>query len=409
MDNLRVTRTTVYSYSIQATMNASMLPKWMFPTSKKKFVIRRMSCIHQNGPSSQYYCPRLITTGSGSPFLQPLNCKHAIQEVQRRCASSDSNIHANTTSSNPKPRMRHHSSAAGADLARLMVPSDANVAGNVHGGTIMKMMEEAAGVAANRYFNNCSTTSNSMKSTTTTTTTTTQRVCALTSRVEGMTFHHPVHVGDVAKVRAEVVFSSLHTVAVSVEVTAERMPWSTPATTTSSSSRSDIITNDDDGGCWEESVCNKALVWLVGVVLPDGQSISVHQLNPKAYARALAPKFPIPNNPSSQDAASSSGSGASLWTSYQRAAKAYEARKLASSSVPGSSFDEATPYETTEAPVKNISSYIHNDASSGGPACFTPDSTAVELVQANCNLTVSLRSQHPNKLRDAGPECLLVN
>ena len=35
-----------------------------------------------------------------------------------------------------------------------MVPDDANINGNVHGGTILKLMEEAGAIAAARYCNN---------------------------------------------------------------------------------------------------------------------------------------------------------------------------------------------------------------------------------------------------------------
>jgi acyl-CoA hydrolase len=36
-------------------------------------------------------------------------------------------------------------------MSQLMLPSQANAAGNIHGGEIMKLMDNAAGVAARRY------------------------------------------------------------------------------------------------------------------------------------------------------------------------------------------------------------------------------------------------------------------
>ncbi|MGL6015305.1 MAG: hotdog domain-containing protein, partial [Selenomonadaceae bacterium] len=36
-------------------------------------------------------------------------------------------------------------------ISEVMMPSQANVAGNVHGGEIMKMMDSAAYAAARRY------------------------------------------------------------------------------------------------------------------------------------------------------------------------------------------------------------------------------------------------------------------
>ena len=233
----------------------------------------------------------------------------------------------------------------------------------------MKMMEEAAGVAANRYFNSATTANHATKTPSrSTNTTTSTRVCAVTSRVERMTFQHPVHVGDVAKVRAQVVFASLHTVAVSVQVTAERMAWSTSTT----SARMD--TAEADGGCREETVCNRALVWLVGVVLPADPSLSVHKLNPKLYARALAPPFPVPDP--THDLRG--------WNAYQRASQAYEARKRASLTIPGSSFDEAIPYVSSSSSSSSADAAIatHPSSTTSTPrVCFTPEYSAVELVQ----------------------------
>ena len=34
-----------------------------------------------------------------------------------------------------------------------MLPDDANFAGNVHGGTLLKLIEEAGGIVARRYMN----------------------------------------------------------------------------------------------------------------------------------------------------------------------------------------------------------------------------------------------------------------
>ena len=60
--------------------------------------------------------------------------------------------------------------------------TDANVAGNVHGGTIMKLVDEVAGIAAIRH-SGC-------------------RV--VTAAVDRMTFLHPVFVGHLVTVRAKV-------------------------------------------------------------------------------------------------------------------------------------------------------------------------------------------------------------
>lgn len=67
-------------------------------------------------------------------------------------------------------------------LTRWMGIQDANTAGNVHGGTIMKMVDEVAGVAAVRHSGS--------------------RV--VTAAMDRMTFNHPVFVGQLVTVKATV-------------------------------------------------------------------------------------------------------------------------------------------------------------------------------------------------------------
>jgi acyl-CoA hydrolase len=67
-------------------------------------------------------------------------------------------------------------------LAHWMGLTDANSAGYVHGGTIMKLCDEVAGLAAVRHSR--------------------QRV--VTAAVDRMTFLLPVHVGDLVTLRASV-------------------------------------------------------------------------------------------------------------------------------------------------------------------------------------------------------------
>jgi acyl-CoA hydrolase len=67
-------------------------------------------------------------------------------------------------------------------LTRWMGITDANTAGNVHGGVIMRLCDEVAGIAAIRH---CG-----------------MRV--VTAGIDRMTFLHPVHVGQLVTVRATV-------------------------------------------------------------------------------------------------------------------------------------------------------------------------------------------------------------
>jgi acyl-CoA hydrolase len=67
-------------------------------------------------------------------------------------------------------------------LVQWMGPSDANVAGFVHGGTVMKLCDEAAAAAAIRH----------------------ARSRVVTAAVDRMTFLQPVHVGDLLTLHASV-------------------------------------------------------------------------------------------------------------------------------------------------------------------------------------------------------------
>src|ERR1700749_1419597 len=67
-------------------------------------------------------------------------------------------------------------------LVQWMGPSDANAAGFVHGGTVMKLCDEAAAAAAQRH----------------------GRSRVVTAAVDRMTFLAPVHVGDLLTLQASV-------------------------------------------------------------------------------------------------------------------------------------------------------------------------------------------------------------
>lgn len=87
--------------------------------------------------------------------------------------------------------------ASQAVLGQMMQPEDANPRGNVHGGTIMKLVDSAGGVSAMRH---C-------------------RTPVVTARVDAMNFLAPVHVGDAVILKASVnqVYHSSMEVGVRVE------------------------------------------------------------------------------------------------------------------------------------------------------------------------------------------------
>jgi len=87
------------------------------------------------------------------------------------------------------------------EMAQLMLPAQANPAGFVHGGELMKMMDNAAGVVAARHAH-----SN-----------------VVTARVEDINFHTPVRVGSLVIVHAKLVFTSRSSMQIRVEVEVENI------------------------------------------------------------------------------------------------------------------------------------------------------------------------------------------
>ena len=86
-------------------------------------------------------------------------------------------------------------------MAQQMNPQDANPAGNVHGGVIMKLIDTAAGVAAIRH----------------------ARSNAVTASVDRLDFYHPVFVGDFVTLRASVNFVGRASMEVGVRVESENL------------------------------------------------------------------------------------------------------------------------------------------------------------------------------------------
>lgn len=86
-------------------------------------------------------------------------------------------------------------------LVHSMGPTEANVLGNVHGGIIMKICDEAGGIAAAR-FANCP---------------------AVTVAVDSMSFLSPVRIGNLLTATAEVTWVGRTSIETRVKVTAEEV------------------------------------------------------------------------------------------------------------------------------------------------------------------------------------------
>ncbi|MES0363094.1 MAG: acyl-CoA thioesterase [Desulfobacteria bacterium] len=91
--------------------------------------------------------------------------------------------------------------ASRVEMAQAMFPVDANPSGNVHGGTIMKLIDTAAGIAAHRH---C-------------------RTNVVTASMDRLDFHKPIFVGELVIVRASINYVGHTSMEVGVMVEAENL------------------------------------------------------------------------------------------------------------------------------------------------------------------------------------------
>lgn len=83
----------------------------------------------------------------------------------------------------------------------LMTPDTANFAGNVHGGTILKLLDQVAYACASRYAGRY----------------------VVTLSVDQVTFRQPVHVGELVTFLAAVNFTGTSSLEVGIKVVAENI------------------------------------------------------------------------------------------------------------------------------------------------------------------------------------------
>ncbi len=86
-------------------------------------------------------------------------------------------------------------------LAQVMNPQDANPAGNVHGGVIMKLIDTAAGAAAIKH----------------------SRSNCVTASIDRLDFHNPVFIGDLVTLRASVTYTGKSSMEVGVRVESQNI------------------------------------------------------------------------------------------------------------------------------------------------------------------------------------------
>lgn len=88
---------------------------------------------------------------------------------------------------------------ATAIISRIMLPQDANPAGIVHGGVIMKEIDNAAGVAAVRH---------------------TRKIC-VTASIDRLDFHNPSFIGNLVTVKASINMTGKTSMEIGVRVETE--------------------------------------------------------------------------------------------------------------------------------------------------------------------------------------------
>jgi uncharacterized protein (TIGR00369 family) len=86
-------------------------------------------------------------------------------------------------------------------MAQMMIPQDANPAGNVHGGVIIKLIDTAAGVVAGRH----------------------ARSNVVTASIDRLDFHHPVFIGDLLFFKAGLNMVGRTSMEIGVRVEAENV------------------------------------------------------------------------------------------------------------------------------------------------------------------------------------------
>lgn len=86
-------------------------------------------------------------------------------------------------------------------MAHMMLPQHANPAGNVHGGDIMKFIDDAAGVVAAKH----------------------ARTNVVTAAIERLDFHRPVFIGNLLILKASLNTTGKSSMEIGVRVEAENL------------------------------------------------------------------------------------------------------------------------------------------------------------------------------------------
>ena len=86
-------------------------------------------------------------------------------------------------------------------IAHVMQPQEANIAGNVHGGVIMKLIDTTAGVVATRH----------------------ARSNVVTASIDQLDFHYPAYIGDLVTFKASLNLVGRSSMEIGVRVDSENL------------------------------------------------------------------------------------------------------------------------------------------------------------------------------------------
>ena len=143
--------------------------------------------------------PSFAKTAKEEGFQEIADCFERMGKVEAKHEEISLNLLRNFDEHvTPKERTIGHSSVT---MAQLMLPHQANPAGYVHGGEIMKIMDNAAGVVAARH----------------------AHTNVVTARVDDINFLNPVRVGDLVLVHAMLTFVGRSSMEIRIEVETEHL------------------------------------------------------------------------------------------------------------------------------------------------------------------------------------------
>jgi uncharacterized protein (TIGR00369 family) len=100
------------------------------------------------------------------------------------------------------PRDNQSSTDTAVKVTQLMTPEWANIFGNVHGGAVLKLVDDTAYVCVARFSG---------------------EVC-VTASVDRVEFHQPIHIKDLLNLEARIIFVGRSSMEVEIKVYAEDIP-----------------------------------------------------------------------------------------------------------------------------------------------------------------------------------------